>query len=594
MNRSITQKPVLAALIAVTASCLWPDPVAGEATNQAAAAALAVGEKEACLKNLKQIYEAIQAYRKDHKQLPDWLSDLVPKYLAAPAVLTCTVTTRTGRGIAFPHLADPKLPCSYLYEFCDGEAGFIFRGGKLKMREFKSLQMGLVGGATPILRCWLHEPILNVGFDGKVFESKDNWEELFSDVVRFDDLYPAKILARLAHGQGALGLLEEFDLRPARPPTVATNRPAPKPVQLPSLKVGDPAPRLATGKWVQGEPVKEFQKGKAYVVEFWATWCGPCRVSIPHLNEIYEQYKDQGLIVIGQDCWERDDELVAPFVKKMGGQMTYRVALDDKAGDDKGKMAQAWMAASGQRGIPTAFLVDTNGVLAWIGHPMGLNSNLVAQVLAGSFDLKKAAEDFARAQQQRAEQIAANDDPAREVDLARANLAKVLQTRAVDLHDQGKLSEAEPLFRELLALTRNAGGRGALPLDIVLSELGTTLLGEGKFSEAEVLYRECLALRQKQMPDAWYTFYTQSRLGRALLGQKKYADAEPLLLAGYEGLKQRQKDISTPQTVLTGALEPLVRLYEATDQPDQAAKWKQDLAEFGKAESANRIETAKH
>src|SRR5438552_4228217 len=106
----------------------------------------------------------------------------------------------------------------------------------------------------------------------------------------------------------------------------------------PTLKVGDKAPKIQNGKWVQGEPVKEFQKGKAYLVEFWATWCGPCRVSIPHLNEIHNQYKDKGLIVIGQDCFERDDSLVAPFVKKMGDKMTYRVALDDKESSKKGKM----------------------------------------------------------------------------------------------------------------------------------------------------------------------------------------------------------------------------------------------------------------
>lgn len=159
----------------------------------------------------------------------------------------------------------------------------------------------------------------------------------------------------------------------------------------PSLKVGDPAPKLATGKWVQGDPVKDFQKGKAYIVEFWATWCPPCRASIPHLNETYNKFKEKGLIVIGQDCSEQDDKLVAPFVKKMGDKMTYRVALDDKTSDKNGTMAATWMAAAGRRGIPSAFLVDTKGVIAWIGHPMELKEQVIEEVLAGTFDVRKAA-----------------------------------------------------------------------------------------------------------------------------------------------------------------------------------------------------------
>jgi thiol-disulfide isomerase/thioredoxin len=167
-------------------------------------------------------------------------------------------------------------------------------------------------------------------------------------------------------------------------------------VAAPTLKVGDPAPKLQTGKWMQGDPVKEFQKGKAYIVEFWATWCGPCRASIPHLNEVYNKFKDKGLIVIGQNCWERDESLVAPFIKKMGDKMTYRVALDDKASNQKGQMAATWMSAAGRRGIPSAFLVDTKGVIAWIGHPMALKDEVIEQVLAGKFDVRKAAEEYAR------------------------------------------------------------------------------------------------------------------------------------------------------------------------------------------------------
>ena len=73
-------------------------------------------------------------------------------------------------------------------------------------------------------------------------------------------------------------------------------------VNAATLQVGDPAPALQVSKWIQGSPVKEFQRDQAYIVEFWATWCGPCRASIPHLNEIHAKYKDKGLVIIGQDA----------------------------------------------------------------------------------------------------------------------------------------------------------------------------------------------------------------------------------------------------------------------------------------------------
>jgi thiol-disulfide isomerase/thioredoxin len=207
-----------------------------------------------------------------------------------------------------------------------------------------------------------------------------------------------------------------------------------------ALKVGDPAPKLQVSNWAQGEPIKEFERDKAYIVEFWATWCGPCVVSIPHLNEVHNKFKDKGLIVIGQDVWEQKPEAVAPFIKKMGDKMTYRVALDLVTGDDKGAMAQTWMEAAGQNGIPAAFVIDKRGLIAWIGHPMNLKEKLLEEVLAGSFDIRKAAADYE--QRQKAEQQMStlwgefrSQSRAKEWDRAESTLAQVEKLMPEDERD---------------------------------------------------------------------------------------------------------------------------------------------------------------
>ena len=166
-----------------------------------------------------------------------------------------------------------------------------------------------------------------------------------------------------------------------------------------ALKIGDAAPKLQVAQWVQGEPVKEFKTGTVYIVEFWATWCGPCRASIPHLNQWWQKFKDKGVVVIGQDAWEQDDSLVMPFVKKMGDQMTYRVALDDKSQDKDGAMATTWMKAADQNGIPTAFIVNKQGRIAWIGHPMELTEQLLNDIVVDHYDLDKAATEYQQQQQ---------------------------------------------------------------------------------------------------------------------------------------------------------------------------------------------------
>ena len=210
-----------------------------------------------------------------------------------------------------------------------------------------------------------------------------------------------------------------------------------------TLKVGDPAPKLVTGKYIQGEEVKEFAKDKTYLVEFWATWCGPCRVSIPHLNEIHKKYKDKGLVVIGVDCWENDESLVAPFVKNMGEKMTYRVVLDDKTSDKKGAMAKTWMAAAGQDGIPTAFLIDNKGVIVSIGHPMELEDSTIDEVLAGKFDLAKAKAAAEKANKEKSDM----EKNMEQIQALSGEMQEAMQAKKWD-EAMGKVDKIEKLLPE--------------------------------------------------------------------------------------------------------------------------------------------------
>ena len=115
-----------------------------------------------------------------------------------------------------------------------------------------------------------------------------------------------------------------------------------------------------------------------------------------------------------------------------------------------------------------------------------------------------------------------------------------------------------------------------------LAVRGSMLLLQKKPAEAELKLRECLTIRQKIQPDDWTTFDTKSILGEALLDQKKFADAEPLLLSGYEGMKQREDTIpSQDKPRLTKALERLVKLYEAWGKKDEAMRWRKELEAAG-------------
>jgi eukaryotic-like serine/threonine-protein kinase len=144
---------------------------------------------------------------------------------------------------------------------------------------------------------------------------------------------------------------------------------------------------------------------------------------------------------------------------------------------------------------------------------------------------------------------------------------------------QGRRGDADPLLRGLREQAPLLQER-PFPIAIwTIGDVGDALLGQRDFVEAESFLRLYLDLAGKKLPDGWRRSARVSALGACQLGQKKYAEAEPLLLKGYEGLRQHEERIpaSFRRTRLTEALERLVQLYDEWAKPDEAAKWRKEL-----------------
>ena len=141
-----------------------------------------------------------------------------------------------------------------------------------------------------------------------------------------------------------------------------------------------------------------------------------------------------------------------------------------------------------------------------------------------------------------------------------------------------KTEQAAALANDILVDTRKQLPKHSPQLAGQLATIASSLLQANAYPEAEPMLRECLAIREKTETDAWTTFNTKSMLGAALLGQKKYAAAEPLLLAGYEGMKQREAKIPPEGKVrINDALERLIQLAKASQKKQEEAKWRTEL-----------------
>lgn len=137
------------------------------------------------------------------------------------------------------------------------------------------------------------------------------------------------------------------------------------------------APKLVVEKWLGPEPDR---KGKFVLIEFWATWCRPCRLSIPKLNEFHRRFADD-LVVIGIT-----DEDEAAVRKMIEPRIEFPLAIDTKA-----RMKDRLSVM----GIPHAILIEPGGFVVWEGFPLLEGHELTAEKLAAYIKVGRAEETSA-------------------------------------------------------------------------------------------------------------------------------------------------------------------------------------------------------
>lgn len=372
---------------------------------------------EICTQNLLAIGKAIEIYQKDHGDLPEWLSELHPKYLQDANLLLCPADEGSGKPI-FTHNADPKMPVSYGYQFHP------------EYREEKAQQRKAYGDAMPLVRCRHHadQPFacLNLSFTFKVYPSSHVWEARPEEIYGSDeaaitafenalarypddpsvsDLYTRifRLYIKIGREKDVESLINRFksvmnleDIQSYRTlfgmldsieryedlleifKEAEQQHPDAEPIlwriahihrKLGNIELADVYDRKADPKYdLWGKVVSDFSatdldgkpislqdyRGKVVLLGFWDTGCGFCIDEMPNLKNVYDTYKDQGFDIIGVSL---DDETeLRDYIQE--NNIQWRQICSGERGKNDPLVQQFKIT-----GVPSQWLIDRDGKL---------------------------------------------------------------------------------------------------------------------------------------------------------------------------------------------------------------------------------------
>lgn len=314
----------------------------------------------------------------------------------------------------------------------------------------------------------------------------------------------------------------------------------------PSLTIGSKAPDLNIQHWLQdGEgkfkPVSTFEAGSVYVVEFWATWCPPCRESMPQLSRLQKKFADKKVTIISVS--DEDLDTVEEFLTTDSGidDKTYRELTKSYCltTDPDTSTHVAYMEAANQRGIPASFIVGKDGRIEWIGHPMAMEDPL-SQVVADKWDREAFLDKFQ---------------------------VEILMQQAVQTWRQGKPKDAVKMLDQYLE--KSPESPSADLLKNVKFQILLRSGGEGVVDEFNQLVKENAKNSQKLDELAWVVFQAF---------EMGWVDQQGLLTAAVEAAKKGASLSPDDPSVY----DTLAHLYARAGKLDNAIRAQTKAIELAK------------